>query len=110
MNVIQSYNYGDVSLRESSSNIEDLSELNQKLITNDRAIKEFEGHLRSLLNIANESELEYAYQIQKGLEKIRYLIEDNITSKHMLLKEIKKGEDLENELKQITEGLEKTKK
>ena len=69
MNVIQSYNYGDVSLRESSSNIEDLSELNQKLITNDRAIKEFEGHLRSLLNIANESELEYAYQIQKGLEK-----------------------------------------
>ena len=110
MHVIQSYNYGDVSLRESSSNIEDLSELNQKLITNDRAIKEFEGHLRSLLNIANESELEYAYQIQKGLEKIRYLIEDNITSKHMLLKEIKKGEDLENELKQITEGLEKTKK
>ena len=76
---------------------------------NANQIQEFEGHLRSLLNIANESELEYAIQVQKGLEKIKYLIEDNITSKHMLLKEMKKGEDLENEIQRITEEMEKNK-
>lgn len=107
--MINSENYDNSSLRESSSNMEDISDLKKKIRANANQIKEFEGHLRSLLNIANESELEYAIQVQKGLEKIKYLIEDNITSKHMLLKEIKKGEDLENEIQRISEEMEKNK-
>ena len=107
--MINSENYDNSSLRESSSNMEDISDLKKKMRANANQIQEFEGHLRSLLNIANESELEYAIQVQKGLEKIKYLIEDNITSKHMLLKEMKKGEDLENEIQRITEEMEKNK-
>lgn len=107
--MINSEAYDNSSLRESSSNTDDITDYKKKMKANANQIKEFEGHLRSLLNIANESELEYAIQVQKGLEKIKYLIEDNITSKHMLLKEMKIGEDLENEIQRTNEEMEKNK-
>ena len=81
------------SLQE-SFNDSDITDLKNKISNNEKTIKEFESHLRSLLTIAKETELDYSFQIQKGLEKIKYLVEDNVTSKRLLLKEYKKGEEL----------------
>ena len=85
------------SLQE-SFNDSDITDLKNKISNNEKTIKEFESHLRSLLTIAKETELDYSFQIQKGLEKIKYLVEDNVTSKRLLLKEYKKGEELEEKL------------
>lgn len=90
-------------------NSNEIAEIKKKIVKNDKSIKEFEGHLRSLLSITNESELEYSYQVQKGLEKLKYLIEDNITSKRLLMKEYKRGEELENEIKNLKQNFEKNK-
>lgn len=90
-------------------NSNEIAEIKKKIVKNDKSIKEFEGHLRSLLSITNESELEYSYQVQKGLEKLKYLIEDNITSKRLLMKEYKRGEELENEIKSLKQNFEKNK-
>ena len=90
-------------------NSNEIAEIKKKIVKNDKSIKEFEGHLRSLLSITNESELEYSYQVQKGLEKLKYLIEDNITSKRLLMKEYKRCEELENEIKSLKQNFEKNK-
>ena len=90
-------------------NSNEIAEIKKKIVKNDKSIKEFEGHLRSLLSITNESELEYSNQVQKGLEKLKYLIEDNITSKRLLMKEYKRGEELENEIKSLKQNFEKNK-
>ena len=92
------------SLQE-SFNDNDINDLKNKISYNEKAIKEFESHLRSLLTIAKESELDYAFQVQKGLEKIKY-IEDNVTSKRLLLKEYKKGEELEKEINKLNKEIE----
>ena len=93
------------SLQE-SFNDNDINDLKNKISYNEKAIKEFESHLRSLLTIAKESELDYAFQVQKGLEKIKYLVEDNVTSKRLLFKEYKKGKELEKENKKIDKEIE----
>ena len=93
------------SLQE-SFNDNDINDLKNKISYNEKAIKEFESHLRSLLTIAKESELDYAFQVQKGLEKIKYLVEDNVTSKRLLLKEYKKGEELEKEINKLNKEIE----
>lgn len=93
------------SLQE-SFNDNDINDLKNKISYNEKAIKEFESHLRSLLTIAKESELDYAFQVQKGLEKIKYLVEDNVTSKRLLLKEYKKGEELEREINKLNKEIE----
>jgi len=98
------------NLTNKNNNSIDISEIKKKILKNEKSIKEFEGHLRSLLSITNESELEYSNQIQKGLEKLKYLIEDNITSKRLLMKEYKQGEELENEIKTLKENINKNKK
>jgi hypothetical protein len=97
------------NLTNKNNNSIDISEIKKKILKNEKSIKEFEGHLRSLLSITNESELEYSNQIQKGLEKLKYLIEDNITSKRLLMKEYKQGEELENEIKTLKENINKNK-
>jgi hypothetical protein len=93
------------SLQE-SFNDNDINDLKNKISYNEKTIKEFESHLRSLLTIAKESELDYAFQVQKGLEKIKYLVEDNVTSKRLLLKEYKKGEELEKEINKLNKEIE----
>jgi hypothetical protein len=93
------------SLQE-SFNDNDINDLKNKISYNEKEIKEFESHFRSLLTIAKESELDYAFQVQKGLEKIKYLVEDNVTSKRLLLKEYKKGEELEKEINKLNKEIE----
>ena len=93
------------SLQE-SFNDSDITDLKNKISNNEKTIKEFESHLRSLLTIAKETELDYSFQIQKGLEKIKYLVEDNVTSKRLLLKEYKKGEELEKEIEKLNREIE----
>ena len=102
-------NFDESSLRE-SSNTENIIDLKRKIKLNENSIKDFEGHLRSLLNILNESDIDYAYQIQGGLEKIKYLVEDSITSKQILLREMKKQEELEKEIEKVTKEIEGQKK
>jgi len=97
------------NLTNKNYNSNEISEIKKKILKNEKSIKEFEGHLRSLLSITNESELEYSFQVQKGLEKLKYLIEDNITSKSLLMKEYKRGEELENEIKNLKQNFEEKK-
>ena len=97
------------NLTNKNYNSNEISEIKKKILKNEKSIKEFEGHLRSLLSITNESELEYSFQVQKGLEKLKYLIEDNITSKRLLMKEYKRGEELENEIKNLKQNFEENK-
>jgi hypothetical protein len=99
----------NLNLTNKNYNSNEISEIKKKILKNEKSIKEFEGHLRSLLSITNESELEYSFQVQKGLEKLKYLIEDNITSKRLLMKEYKRGEELENEIKNLKQNFEENK-
>ena len=87
-------------------NDNDINVLRTKISYNDKTIKEFEIHLSSLLSIVKETDLNYSLQIQKGLEKIKYLVEDNVTSKRLLLKEYKKGEELEKEINKLNKEIE----
>ena len=96
------------SLQE-TFNDNDINDLKNKISYNDKTIKEFEKHLCSLLSIVKETDVNYSLQIQRGLEKIKYLVEDNITSKRLLFKEYKKGEELEKEFKKINKEIEENK-
>ena len=61
----------NLSVRD-SSNVEDFTELQSKINSNTKAIKEYESHLRSLIQIAYESDVGYARRIQSGLEKLKF--------------------------------------
>lgn len=102
------FNYEN-SLRDSNhmNELEDVNEMRKRIQSNDKAIHEFEGHLRSLLAIAKETEIDYAYQIKMGIEKIKFLVEDNVISKRMLLKEYKRGEEIQKEIDALTNEIEK---
>ena len=66
--------------------------------------------MRNLLSIANESQFEYYPQIKSGLEKIKYLVEDNVKCKDLLLKEYEKTTSLEQEEENLNKDIEHNKK
>ena len=92
-----------------SENIDNYSNLQKKYEENKKSIKEFEGYLRNLLSIANESQFEYYSQIKSGLEKIKYLVEDNVKCKDLLLKEYEKTSSLEQEEENLNKDIEHNK-
>ena len=59
--------------------------------------------MRNLLGIAKDSQFEYYSQIKSGLEKIKFLVEDNVEFKDLLIKEYERTK----QLKQEEENLEK---
>ena len=102
--------YGDVP----SKNINDLKVstpmhidsyilLQKKFEDNKKSIKELEDDLRNLLGIVKDSQFEYYSQIKSGLEKIKFLVEDNVEFKDLLIKEYERTK----QLKQEEENLEK---
>ena len=107
--------YKDNTNKNSINNIneninESFSNLQKKYEDNKRSIKEFECYLRNLLSIANESQFEYYPQIKSGLEKIKYLVEDNVKCKELLLKEYEKTTALEQEEENLNKDIEHNKK
>jgi len=93
-----------------NENINDsYSNLLKKYEDNKKSIKEFEGYLRNLLSIANESQFEYYPQIKSGLEKIKFLVEDNVKCKDLLLKEYEKTTSLEEEEENLNKDIEHNK-
>lgn len=97
------------SMPETENNLDTYPQLLKKYEENQNSIKEFEGYLRNLLSIANESQLEYSGQIKSGLEKIKYLVEDNVTCKDLLLKEYEKNKLLEIEEEELNKTIEHNK-
>ena len=71
--------------------------LQKKFEDNKKSIKELEDDLRNLLSIAKESQFEYYSQIKSGLEKIKFLVEDNVECRDLLLKEYEKTKQLQQE-------------
>ena len=96
-------------ISENNNIIDSYSSLKKKYEENKRSINEFEGYLRNLLSIARESQFEYYPQIKSGLEKIKYLIEDNVKSKDLLLKEYEKATSLEQEEENLNKDIEHNK-
>ena len=94
---------------ENEAVIDSYPDLNKKYEENKKSIKEFEGYLRNLLSIANDSQLEYGQQIKNGLEKIKYLVEDNVTCKDLLLREYEKTSLLEQEEENLNKDIENNK-
>ena len=94
---------------ESEALIDSYPDLNKKYEENQKSIKEFEGYLRNLLSIANDSQLEYGQQIKNGLEKIKYLVEDNVRCRDLLLREYEKTSLLEQEEENLNKDIERNK-
>ena len=105
-----SINYNNnINLNINENITDSYSTLLKKYEDNKRSIKEFEGYLRNLLSIANESQFEYYSQIKSGLEKIKYLIEDNVKCKDLLLKEYEKTKALQEEEENLNKDIEHNK-
>ena len=92
----QSKNLNDLKM-DTPIHIDSYTLLNKKYQDNKKSIKELEDDLRNLLGIAKESKFEYYSQIKSGLEKIKFLVEDNVESKDLLLKEYEKTKQLQQE-------------
>ena len=110
MNGKSNENTNKNSINQINDNINDsYSILLKKYEDNKKSIKEFEEYLRNLLSIANESQFEYYPQIKSGLEKIKYLVEDNVKCKDLLLKEYEKTTSLEEEEENLNKDIEHNK-
>ena len=81
----------------------------KKLIKQKKKIRELEEDLRNLLGIAKESKFEYYSQIKSGLEKIKFLVEDNVESKDLLLKEYEKTKQLQQEEENLDKDIQHNK-
>ena len=105
--------YNENTNKNSINQINDINDsysiLLKKYEDNKKSIKEFEEYLRNLLSIANESQFEYYPQIKSGLEKIKYLVEDNVKCKDLLLKEYEKTTSLEEEEENLNKDIEHNK-
>ena len=108
--------YGEVP----SNNINDLKistpmhmdsylSLKKKFEENKKSIKELEDDLRNLLGIAKESQFEYYSQIKSGLEKIKFLVEDNVECKDLLLKEYERSKQLQQEEENLEKDIQHNK-
>lgn len=73
-------------------------ELRIKYDKNSKTIREYETHLRLLLSILNETQMDYASQIQKSLEKLKYLVNENINCKKNLCLQLKQNEDMKSQI------------
>ncbi|MCQ2815654.1 MAG: hypothetical protein MJ252_00160, partial [archaeon] len=87
----------------------DLDELREKYKKNNDTILEYENHLRLLLSILSETQMDYASQIQKGLEKVKFLSEENIMEKRNLFLQIMKNEEIKNKINTEKAEIEKKK-
>ena len=83
--------------------------LQKKFEENKKSIKELEDDLRNLLGIAKESQFEYYSQIKSGLEKIKFLVEDNVECKDLLLKEYEKTKQLQQEEENLDKDIQHNK-
>ena len=83
--------------------------LQKKFEDNKKSIKELEDDLRNLLSIAKESQFEYYSQIKSGLEKIKFLMEDNVECKDLLLKEYEKTKQLQQEEENLDKDIQHNK-
>ena len=83
--------------------------LQKKFEDNKKSIKELEDDLRNLLGIAKESQFEYYSQIKSGLEKIKFLVEDNVECKDLLLKEYEKTKQLQQEEENLDKDIQHNK-
>ena len=81
----------------------------KKFEDNKKSIKELEDDLRNLLSIAKESQFEYYSQIKSGLEKIKFLVEDNVECKDLLLKEYEKTKQLQQEEENLDKDIQHNK-
>ena len=106
---IQNSNKNSITNNIHENNNDSFSNLQKKFEDNQKSIKEFECYLRNLLSIAKESQFEYYPQIKSGLEKIKYLVEDNVKCKDLLLKEYEKTTSLEQEEENLNKDIEHNK-
>jgi hypothetical protein len=106
---IEKTNKNSINHNINETSNDSFSNLQKKFEDNKRSIKEFECYLRSLLSIAKESQFEYYPQIKSGLEKIKYLVEDNVRCKDLLLKEYEKKTSLEQEEENLNKDIEHNK-
>jgi len=83
--------------------------LQKKFEENKRSIKELEDDLRNLLGIAKESQFEYYSQIKSGLEQIKFLVEDNVECRDLLLKEYEKTKQLQQEEENLDKDIQHNK-
>ena len=83
--------------------------LQKKFEENKKSIKELEDDLRNLLGIAKESQFEYYSQIKSGLEKIKFLVEDNVECRDLLLKEYEKTKQLQQEEENLDKDIQHNK-
>ena len=106
---IENQNKNSINYNINENSNDSFSNLQKKFEENKKSIKEFECYLRSLLSIAKESQFEYYPQIKSGLEKIKYLVEDNVKCKDLLLKEYEKKTSLEQEEENLNKDIEHNK-
>ena len=106
---IENTNKNSINYNINENSNDSFSNLQKKFEENKKSIKEFECYLRSLLSIAKESQFEYYPQIKSGLEKIKYLVEDNVKCKDLLLKEYEKKTSLEQEEENLNKDIEHNK-
>ena len=83
--------------------------LQKKFENNKIKLRELEDDLRNLLGIAKESQFEYYSQIKSGLEKIKFLVEDNVKSKDLYIKEYEKTKQLKLEEENLNKDIEHNK-
>jgi hypothetical protein len=92
-----------------NSHIDSYTKLQKKFEANKKSIKELEDDLRNLLGIAKESQFEYYSQIKSGLEKIKFLFEDNVKCRDLLIKEYEKTKQLKLEEENLNKDIEHNK-
>jgi len=92
----QSKNLNDLKM-DTPMHIDSYTLLNKKYQDNKKSIKELEDDLRNLLGIAKESKFEYYSQIKSGLEQIKFLYEDNVEFRDLLIKEYERSKQLQQE-------------
>ena len=96
----QSRNLNDLKI-DTPMRMDSYTILQKKFSDNKKSIKELEDDLRNLLGIAKESKFEYYSQIKSGLEKIKFLVEENVEFKDLLIKEFEKSNNC-NKKKKIS--------
>ena len=104
----QSKNLNDLRM-DTPIHIDSYTLLHKKYEDNKKSIKELEDDLRNLLGIAKESKFEYYSQIKSGLEQIKYLFEDNVEFKDLLIKEYERAKQLQQEEENLDKDIQHNK-
>ena len=104
----QSRNLNDLKI-DTPMRMDSYTILQKKFSDNKKSIKELEDDLRNLLGIAKESKFEYYSQIKSGLEKIKFLVEENVEFKDLLIKEFEKSKQLQQEEENLDKDIQHNK-